>query len=76
MSTNISTVLITGASTGLGYEIAKAFLGRGSNVVLNSSNDKKLQEATEKLGNASKIAFVTGDIGLKETSQKMVRLAV
>jgi len=76
MSTNISTVLITGASTGLGYEIAKAFLGRGSNVVLNSSNDKKLRDAAEKLDNASKVAFVAGDIARKETSQKMVRLAV
>ncbi len=76
MSTNISTVLITGASTGLGYEIAKAFLGGGSNVVLNSSNDKKLREAAEKLDNASKVAFVAGDIGRKETSQKMVTLAV
>jgi len=76
MSTNIGTVLITGASTGLGYEIAKTFLGRGSNVVLNSSNDKKLREAAEKLNNASKVAFVTGDIARKETSQKMVTLAV
>jgi len=48
MSTNIGTVLITGASSGLGYEIAKAFLGRGSNVVLNASNDKRLQEAAKK----------------------------
>jgi len=76
MSTNIGTVLITGASSGLGYEIAKAFLGRGSNVVLNSSNDKKLREAAEKLNHASKVAFVTGDIGSRETSQKMVALAV
>jgi NAD(P)-dependent dehydrogenase (short-subunit alcohol dehydrogenase family) len=76
MSTNIGTVLITGASTGLGNEIAQAFLGKGSNVVLNSSNDKKLREAAEKLDNAEKVAFVTGDIGRKETSQKMVSLAV
>ncbi len=76
MSTNIDTVLITGASSGLGFEIAKAFLGRGSNVVLNASNDKRLQEAAIKLNNASKIALVTGDIGHKETSQKMVTLAV
>jgi len=68
--------LITGASSGLGYEIAKAFLGKGSNVVLNGSNDKKLREAAEKLNNPSKVAFVAGDIGRKETSQKMVTLAV
>ncbi|MEE8074261.1 MAG: SDR family oxidoreductase [Candidatus Binatia bacterium] len=76
MSTNVGTVLITGASIGLGYKIAQAFLEKGSNVVLNSSNEKKLREAAEKLNNASKVAFVTGDIGRKETSQKMVTLAI
>lgn len=76
MSTNVGTVLITGASIGLGYKIAQAFLEKGSNVVLNSSNEKKLREAAEKLDNASKVAFVTGDIGRKETSQKMVTLAI
>ncbi len=76
MSTNIDTVLVTGASSGLGYEITKAFLRKGSNVVLNSSNEKKLHEAADKLDNVSKVALVAGDIGLKETSQEMVRLAV
>ena len=75
MSTKINTVLITGASGGLGYEIAKAFLGKGSNVVLNASNEKRLHEAAEKLGNAPKVALVIGDIGRKETSKKMITLA-
>ncbi len=76
MSTKIDTVLITGGSSGLGFDIARAFLGKGSNVVLNGSNEKRLQEAAEKLRNPSKIAIVAGDIGRKETSQKMVNLAV
>ena len=76
MSTKIDTVLVTGGSSGLGFEISKAFLSKGSNVVLNGSNDKKLREAAEKLGNPSKVSLVAGDIGRKETSQKMVALAV
>ena len=48
---------------------------KGSNIVLNSSNEKKLHEAADKLDNASKVAVVAGDIGRKETSQMMVALA-
>ena len=40
MSKDISTVLVTGASSGIGFAIAKAFLEKGSNVVLNASNEK------------------------------------
>jgi len=76
MSTKINTVLVTGASGGLGYEIAKTFLGKGSNVILNASNEKRLHEAAQKLGNAQRVALVIGDIGRKETSEKMVTLAV
>ena len=76
MSTSINTVLITGASSGLGFDVAKAFLGKESNVVLNGSNDKKLKDAAEKLGSPSRVALVAGDIGRKETSQMMVAVAV
>lgn len=76
MSTKISTVLITGASEGLGLEVAKTFLEKGSNVVLNSSNEKKLHKAADELDTPSRIALVAGDIGKKETSEKMVILAL
>ena len=76
MSTKISTVLITGASEGLGLEVAKTFLEKGSNVVLNSSNEKKLHNAVDVLNSPSRIALVVGDIGKKETSEKMVNLAM
>ena len=34
------TVIITGSSTGIGREIAKYFIARESNVVMNSSNEE------------------------------------
>ncbi len=76
MTTNIKTVLITGASSGMGLDIARGFLERGSNVVMNARNSKKLAAAARKLGDESRIAIVPGDIGNKETGEKMVRAAV
>ncbi len=76
MSNKIQTVLITGASSGIGLDVAKGFLERGSNVVLNSRNGEKLAAAAKTLGGGEKIALVPGDIGNKETGKKMVRTAV
>lgn len=72
----IKTVLITGASSGIGLGIAKAYLERGDNVVLNARNQAKLERVVEQLGHADRTAFVVGDIGLKETSERMVSIAL
>ena len=37
------TVLITGASTGIGYELSKVFSKNGYNLVLVSRNSQKLE---------------------------------
>ena len=76
MSNKTHTVLITGASSGMGLDIARGFLEIGSNVVLNSSNSEKLSAATKALGNADRIALVPGNIGNKETGEKIVHTAV
>ena len=76
MSTQAHTVLITGASSGIGYGIARAFLEKGSNVVLNGRNAEKLTAAAESLGHAERVAVVPGNIGDRETGEAMVRVAV
>jgi len=76
VSNKTQTVLITGASSGMGLDIARGFLDIGSNVVLNSSNSDKLSAATKTLGNADRIALVPGDIGNKDTGEKIVHTAV
>jgi len=70
------TVLITGASSGIGYAVAEAFLKLGANVVLNARNEEKLLQAVEKLGETDKIVAIPGEIGNKKTSQKMVQEAL
>ncbi len=70
------TVLVTGASSGIGLDVARGFLERGSNVIMNARNGEKLADAAKKLGDEKRIALVPGDIGNKETGEKLVNTAV
>ncbi|MGW7193464.1 SDR family NAD(P)-dependent oxidoreductase, partial [Streptomyces sp. NPDC054838] len=42
---NTSTALITGSSSGIGLDIARAFLASGANVVLNGRDPERLAKA-------------------------------
>ena len=70
------TVIVTGGGSGIGFAVAKAFLDRGDNVVLNGRTESKLRDAAEKLGHADQIAIAPGDITQAETGQKLVDIAV
>ncbi len=76
MATRINTALITGSSSGIGLDVARAFLERGSNVVLNGRNADRLKAATENLGHPERVAEVLGSIADRETGEGMVRAAV
>ncbi len=76
MTTKTDTVLITGGSSGIGLDAARGFLERGSNVVLNGRNEDKLADAVKYLGGNGKVISVAGDIGDKETGEKLVAAAV
>ena len=70
------TALITGASSGIGLDIARGFLERGVNVVLNGRNAERLDKAAQFLGEESRIAIVASDISDKNTGGEMVKAAV
>ncbi len=70
------TIIITGASTGIGKEIAKYFIARKSNVVMNSSNEDNLKKAYEDLGSPLNATYLTGDISKQDTGKKLVALAL
>lgn len=70
------TVIVTGASTGLGRAIAQTFLERGDNVVINSSNADNLQKAYDELGGLENLAMVVGDISDISLGQKLVDAAI
>lgn len=45
------TVVITGASSGIGFALAESYLSAGFNVVGNGRSQERLHDAAEKLGN-------------------------
>src|SRR6201984_3804519 len=72
MEPNQKTVIITGASQGIGAEIVQAFLARGYNVVGTARRATKSRE----LSTSDHLALIDGDIGQFETAQKVVELAL
>lgn len=76
MSEKRKTVLVTGSSSGIGLDVARGFLEKGFNVVLNGRDEKKLSDAARTLGHEDRIALSAGDIGNKATGDKIVRTAV
>ncbi len=70
------TVIVTGASSGLGFAIAEAYLARGYNVVGNARSLARLQEAAHKLGNPANFLPVEGDIARPETARRLFAQAI
>jgi NAD(P)-dependent dehydrogenase (short-subunit alcohol dehydrogenase family) len=66
------TVIVTGASQGIGAGAVQSFLDRGYNVVANSRNITK----ANPFAAAANVALVDGDIGDPRTAAKIVDTAV
>jgi NAD(P)-dependent dehydrogenase (short-subunit alcohol dehydrogenase family) len=66
------TVIVTGASQGIGAGVAQSFLDRGYNVVANSRNITK----TNPFAASANVALVDGDIGDPRTAAKIADTAV
>ena len=63
------TVIITGASSGIGAGVTEAFLKQGYNVVATSRN------ASQSLTASPSLILVDGDIGKQETAAEVVEAA-
>ncbi|OZM58041.1 short-chain dehydrogenase [Lottiidibacillus patelloidae] len=64
------TALITGASSGLGYEFVKLFAKDGYNLVLVARNEKKLNEIKQTFNNIN-ITIIKKDLSLKGASKEI-----
>ncbi|MFL6709528.1 MAG: SDR family NAD(P)-dependent oxidoreductase [Massilia sp.] len=77
MNTNTKkTVIVTGASSGIGFAIAKAYLDRGYNVVGNARTMDRLTEAAAQLGNPANFLPVAGDISKAATAKELFEKAI
>lgn len=72
----MKTVVVTGASSGIGLGLTEAYLKKGFNVVANARTEERLKKAAHHLGLPSNLLLVAGDIGLKPTAEKIVQEAV
>ncbi len=72
MASNRKTVIVTGASQGIGAGVVQAFLARGYNVVGTSRSATKSKE----LSASDHLVLIDGDIGQFATAQKVAELAI
>ena len=75
----MKTVVITGSSRGLGFEMAQRFRKNGLNVVINGVNPKRLEAAKavlEKIDSSASVFSCAGDISNTADIQKLLDSAV
>jgi NADP-dependent 3-hydroxy acid dehydrogenase YdfG len=71
------TVLITGASAGIGWASAIAFAARGANVVVTARREERLRELCDKIkASRIKAVYFAGDATVEATAKQCVALAM
>ena len=69
----MKTVLITGASSGIGYELAKIYAKNGHNLVVVARNKDKLEilkkEIFEEISKNIKITVIENDLSLENAAK-------
>lgn len=67
MSRQIDRVVVTGASSGIGFDLAARLLAEGARVVVNARDAEKLERATERLAGGDRVVAVAGSIAERAT---------
>jgi NADP-dependent 3-hydroxy acid dehydrogenase YdfG len=71
------TVLVTGASAGIGWATALEFAAQGANVVVTARREERLRELCDKIAaEGGKAVYFAGDAVEEQTAKKSVALAV
>ena len=71
------TVVITGASSGIGRALAYEFAANGANVVIGARHDTKLAEIAGDLTNrGAAVAWCAADVTREEDCRRLVETAV
>jgi 3-oxoacyl-[acyl-carrier protein] reductase len=74
---NDKRALVTGASRGLGYAVAKTLASEGCLVAINSRTSEKIAKAAEQLAGEtrSEVFGLAGDVTLPKVPEELVRAA-
>ncbi|WP_234572220.1 SDR family NAD(P)-dependent oxidoreductase [Rhodohalobacter sp. 614A] len=71
------TFIITGATSGMGREIALEFAKEGAKLVLSGRDQKRGDDTVDKIRSiAGEAEFLAGDVGEESTNKKLVDFAV
>lgn len=76
MANRIDRVIITGASSGIGLDLARRFLAEGSRLVLNARDPDKLEGVRRELDSSgSRVFTVAGEVGDPGTARALAAAA-
>jgi NAD(P)-dependent dehydrogenase (short-subunit alcohol dehydrogenase family) len=75
MSDRTDRVVITGAGSGIGLDLARRFVAEGASVVINGRNREKLERARRSLGDERRVVAVAGDVGDPATARAVAMAA-
>jgi NAD(P)-dependent dehydrogenase (short-subunit alcohol dehydrogenase family) len=70
------TAIVTGASSGIGLALTRAFLARGYAVIGNSRSQSRLKEAHDTLESPDRFVPIAGDIGRPEVGKRLFSVAL
>lgn len=71
MKTTQNTILITGGSAGIGFEIASLFSQQGNHVIIVGRDEERLTKAAARLQNVTPLV---GDVSKEEDVEKIVKI--
>ncbi len=74
MSTQVA--LITGASRGLGLEVARAYARRGLRLILTARGAEPLKQAADELAALTDVVALAGDVADPEHDERVVRVGL
>lgn len=69
MANRIERVIVTGAGSGIGFDVARRFLDEGSRLVINGRDPEKLERARRALDGGARVATVAGHVGDPATAR-------
>jgi NAD(P)-dependent dehydrogenase (short-subunit alcohol dehydrogenase family) len=70
------TAIVTGASSGIGLALTRAFLARGYAVIGNSRSQSRLKKAQDTLESPDRFVPIEGDIGRPEVGKRLFSVAL